>query len=367
MRINAHHPSLSSLLQHFTPNWFAVSMGTGITGLCLGSLPWQIAWIHDLALGIWLINFVLFIVFFTLWLSSVLLFPKIQLDLLRHSTLPFFLGCIPMALTTIVNGFILFGLPLYGDIALKIAENLWEINAVLSIFVAIIVPYFMFTHHQHAITTATTLWLLPIIAPEVAASSAGLVAAHLDPAIAHRFVIAGYLLWGISLPLAFGIIIIFIQRMIFHKLPEKSLGATIWLPLGPIAMGAYGLMTLGVAGGRIVASSHLFPWLNSLNSVGMIGAVILLGFASWILLIALFITLHYVRNGLPYNMTFWSFTFPLGVYTLAVLTLGKLIGIVFFAYYGALLTLILTFIWLFVAWKTLPGLLRGDLIRNPLL
>jgi tellurite resistance protein TehA-like permease len=155
--------------------------------------------------------------------------------------------------------------------------------------------------------------------------------------------------------------------MIFHNLPEKTLGATVWLPLGPIAMGAYGLMTLGEAGRRIVENSSAFPWLNSLNSLGIIGAVILLGFASWILLMALLITVHYIRRGLPYNMTFWSFTFPLGVYTLAVLTLSRIIGIAFFAYYGALLTLVLTLIWLYVAWKTLPGLLRGDLIRNPLL
>ena len=346
MRINQHHGSLSSLVQHFTPNWFAVTMGTGVTGLCLDSLPWHVAWMHELGTVIWLLNLFLFGVFFVLWLSGIIFFPKLQLDLLKHSTLPFFLGCLPMGMTTLVNGFILFGLPIFGEHALVLAQWSWYVNAFLAVLVVLVVPYFMFTHHEHAITSATTLWLLPIVAPEVAASSAGMVAAHLSPAAAEPMIILGYMLWGISLPLAFAVIVIFLQRMIFHKLPEKAIGATIWLPLGPVAMGALGLMTLGQ---------------------NIIGAMILLGFATWIALMALVITLHYIKDGLSYNMSFWSFTFPLGVYALSNLTLGKLTGLMFFNVYGSILTWLLTVIWFYVAWKTLPGLVRGDLIRNPLL
>jgi C4-dicarboxylate transporter/malic acid transport protein len=346
MRICPQYHSLRDLIQNFTPNWFSVTMGTGVTGLCLASLPWEKPWIHDLASAIWLINVGLFIIFFLLWISGIILFPQLQLRMLKHSTLPFFLGCLPMGMTTLVNGCLLFGEPIFGEHAVYVAEYLWYFNAFLAMLVVIIVPYFMFSHHEHSINSATTLWLLPIVAPEVAASSAGMIAAHLTPDAAATLHILGYMLWGISLPLAFGVIIIFLQKMIFHKLPEAAIGATIWLPLGPIAMGALGLMTLG-------------------NSV--LGGLIFLGFATWIALMALIITIHYIYQGLSYNMTFWSFTFPLGVYALSNLTLAHLSGIHFFAYYGTFLTLMLTLVWFYVAWKTLPGLIRGDLIRNPLL
>lgn len=256
-----------------------------------------------------------------------------------------------MALTTIINGFILFGIPMWGGFCLQLAHGLWYVNAFLSLLVVIAVPYFMFIHHEHKLESMTAIWLLPFVAAEVSASSAGMIAQHLSGNPALTLIILGYMLWGISVPLAFIIIGILFQRMAFHQLPSKELAATIWLPLGPISMGALSLMTLGVAAGQ----------------VNLIFVFILLGFSTWILIMALMITLHYARQGLSYSMTFWSFTFPLGVYALSILTLGKLTQITFFSDYGTLLTVALTGVWFWVASKTLPGLIRGNLIKNPLI
>ncbi len=351
MRPFSHHSNLQSLIQHFTPNWFAVNMGTGITSICLEQLPHQNIFLHSLAMGLWWFNIVLFLLFFGTWLTSIVLYPKLHVQLLKHSSLPFFLGCLPMGLTTIVNGFVLFGLPQWGMIAVNIATGLWYFNTCLSVLVVCIIPYFMFIHHKHQLETMTAIWLLPFVACEVSASSAGIIAQHLDYHMALPLIIIGYMLWGISVPLAFIIIGILFQRMVFHKLPATELGATIWLPLGPIGMGALGLMTLGLAS----------------EQLSIVFVLILCGFATWIFIMAVSITLYYFRQGLRYNMTFWSFTFPLGVYTLAMLQLGRILGLSVFTGYGTLLTFSLLGVWLFVACRTLPGLMRGNLIKNPLL
>ncbi len=39
-----------------------------------------------------------------------------------------FLGAIPMGLATILNGFLSFGIGLYGEVAVHIAQALWYID-----------------------------------------------------------------------------------------------------------------------------------------------------------------------------------------------------------------------------------------------
>lgn len=272
-----------------------------------------------------------------------------------------------MELTTVINGFVLFGAPLWGEGALQIAHGLWFINAFLAILVVIVVPYFMFVYHVHKLETMTAVWLLPFVACEVTASSAGILASTLSGGSAYTLILLGYILWGISLPLAFAVIVILLQRIAFHRLPSKELGATVWLPLGPIGMGALGLLTLAKAADHLIQNGATESWLLFAHPLGVIAATMLFGFASWIFIIALLITIHYIRQGLEYNMTFWSFIFPLGVYTLSTLLLGKMLTMSFLGYYGSLLTFGLLFVWLYVGSRTLPGLMRGNLIKNPIL
>ena len=52
-----------------------------------------------------------------------------------------FLGTIPMGLATLVNGFLKYGLPLYGDSALEIAKLLWYIDVVMAVGIARLVPF----------------------------------------------------------------------------------------------------------------------------------------------------------------------------------------------------------------------------------
>lgn len=99
-----------------------------------------------------------------------------------------------MGLATILNGFLSFGIGLYGEVAVHIAQALWYID-VLALAIAWIVPFCMFSRQNHQLHTMTAIWLLPVVACEVAASSAGMLVAHL-PADVHSFhlLLAGYVL-----------------------------------------------------------------------------------------------------------------------------------------------------------------------------
>lgn len=94
---------------------------------------------------------------------------------------------------------------------------------LLALAIAWIVPFCMFSRQNHQLHTMTAIWLLPVVACEVAASSAGMLVAHL-PADVHSFhlLLAGYVLWGISVLPAFAILTILMLRMALHQLPEKK-------------------------------------------------------------------------------------------------------------------------------------------------
>jgi tellurite resistance protein TehA-like permease len=85
------------------------------------------------------------------------------------------------------------------------------------------------------------------------------------------------------------------------------------------------------------------------------------------MLLAMLITVRYFRDGIPFNLGWWGFTFPLGVYTVATLKLSTLIDLTFFKVFGALLVIILAAMWLLVAVKTVRGAWSGKLFVSPCL
>jgi len=74
-----------------------------------------------------------------------------------------------------------------------------------------------------------------------------------------------------------------------------------------------------------------------------------------------------MRQGIQFNMGWWGYTFPLGVYTAATILLGRLTGFAAFSWTGIALTALLAAAWVTVARHTLHGLWHGHLFHAPCL
>ncbi len=79
------------------------------------------------------------------------------------------------------------------------------------------------------------------------------------------------------------------------------------------------------------------------------------------------ITVRYLRDGMPFNIGWWGFTFPLGVYAVATLTLGRQAHLALLDGTGAALVGLLVLMWCVVAVRTVIGAWRGDLFFAPCL
>lgn len=354
------------VIRQFTPNWFAATMGTGILSAVLPQLPMHIPGLYQVAEALWMLNIVLFLTFSFLYAARWVMFFEQARRIFGHSTVSMFLGTIPMGLATIINGLLTFGLARWGEGVLPLVEMLWWLDVAMSMACGVLIPFMMFTRQTHRIDQMTAVWLLPVVAAEVAAASGGLLAPHMaDHYSQFSILITSFVLWGLSVPVAFSILTILLLRMALHKLPHESMAASSWLALGPISTGAFGLMVLGADSPTIFAAHGLRAVGEIASGLGLIAGIVLWGVSMWWLLMAVLITARYLRDGITFNLGWWGFTFPLGVFALTTLKLGAALDLAFFAVFGSLLVAGLAALWLVIMKRTLAGAYKGELFVSP--
>ncbi|MBT0727486.1 TDT family transporter [Rosenbergiella australiborealis] len=363
-----HLASLTELVRFFTPNWFAVTMGTGVLALVLAQAVAASSPLFVLARTLWLINGSLFVLFSLLYGARWLFYPQEACKIFQHPQMSMFLGTIPMGLATVINGFINFGVPMMGDEAIVIAHSLWMLDAILAILCGAGLPLFMFTRQSHNLSSMTGLWLLPIVTAEVAAASGWIIAPHLSDIVQQRdMVIFNMLLWAFSVPIALSILVILLLRMALHKLPPIALSATTWLALGPIGTGALGMFLLSQQSELLSRDPTLAGYSHVIAGIGWMMGILLWGVGAWWFLIALGVTFYYVKRGIPFNLGWWGYIFPLGVFTLATFKLAQLTAITFFSSLSVGFLLLLASLWIIVMAKTLRGAWSGQLFFSPCL
>ncbi|HZG27979.1 TDT family transporter [Agrobacterium tumefaciens] len=353
------------LIRQFTPNWFAAVMGTGIVALALNEFVSTVPALHSVAFGLWLLNAVIFILMLVIYAARWILFFQEAKRILDHSVVSMYFGCIPMALATVINGLVIFATPAVGTQAIDIAVWLWIVDVIIAIACGIAVPFLMFTRQQHSTEGMTAIWLLPIVAGEVAASSGAVLADHLslEPG-AQMIVLVSYILWGFSVPMAFCIMAILVLRLSLHKLPPTTMAPSMFLTLGPIGTGALGVLALGTV---VLKIPSMALHAASLHSLGMVGGLVLWGVGVWWIGISVLSTIKYFKRGLPFNLGWWGYVFPLGVFSIATLRLGEVTGRQEFWWVAVVLVALLTVAWSYIFWRTVKGAYSGTLFVAPCL
>ena len=166
---------------------------------------------------------------------------------------------------------------------------------------------------------------------------------------------------------ALSILVVLVLRLILHKLPHKDMAASGWLALGPIGTGALGLLLLGQDAPSVFAAAGIPAIGPVARGIGVIGGAMLWGYGVWWLALAMMVTCRYLRDGMPFNIGWWGFTFPLGVYAVATLTLARQTHLAFLADIGAVLVGLLALLWSIVFTRTAIGAWSGQLFFSPCL
>jgi len=270
-----------------------------------------------------------------------------------------------MGLATIVNMTVFVCVPAFGSWAWKLAWALWWVDIVISIATCMYMPFVIITVHEAKLESLTAVWLLPIVSTIVASASGGIVAAALpNPQHALWTLITSYVLLGTGLPLALVVLVMYFHRLTMYRLPPREVIVSVFLPLGPLGQGGFAIMQLGKVAKSIFPTTHtlITGSGNTLYTLGFVVAIILWGYG----LVWLFFALASISlSRFPFNMGWWGFTFPLGVFTVSTTTMAVELPSLFFKVLGTIFSVAVVLLWLVVSAGTIKGIASGKLLYAP--
>ena len=354
-----------------TPNWFATVMGTGIVANAAAALPTPFTGLRIFGLVVWVLAAALLIAVTAATAAAWRTARPAAAAWHRDPVMSHFYGAPPMAMLTVGAGTLLLGQHLIGlRAAVGIDWVLWTAGTVTGLAVAVMIPRLAMTRPGrvptggapagHAPGAAFGGWLMPVVPPMVSAATGALLIPYTPAGPARAgLLIACYVMFGLSVAAS---VVVF--RLLWRQLAAAGPGPaamvpTWWMVLGPLGQSVTAANLLGRNAHLAVAA----PWARAMQAFGLVYGVPVWGLALLWAGAAAVITVRTARRGLPFSLTWWSFTFPVGTLVtgtaaLAVHTHSGLFRAAAAIGYAALVTA-----WLTVATRTLHGSLRGDLLR----
>lgn len=100
------------------------------------------------------------------------------------------------------------------------------------------------SNRRHDLAEMTALYLIPIVAIVIAATSGGLVASALVNKNHQLWtLVLSYIFWGIGTPLSWIILTMYFIRMTVHKPLEREVIVSLLLPMGPLGLSGFSYAT----------------------------------------------------------------------------------------------------------------------------
>lgn len=354
----------ADLFRGIGPNWFAAVMGTGIVANAAATLPVRVPGLRTAAEFVWILA--------TAMLTALVGATAVHWarhretargHALNASMAPFY-GAPPMALLTVGAGTLVFGPAAIGEsAAVGIGAVLWTVGTLAGLASTVAVPYLMITRHDLRLDSVFPTWLMPVVPPMVSAATGPLLIPHLDGGQARLgLLLACYAMFGISLFATAALLPLIWTRLILHRTGPAVMVPTLFIVLGPLGQSVTAANTLGAVAPQAVSE----PYASAFEAFAVLYGVPVLGFALLWLGLAIALTWRTHRVDLPFAMTWWGFTFPVGTCVTGASALAHHTGSDVFTALAAALYALLVGAWLVVAARTARGCLSGHLFRTPI-
>jgi C4-dicarboxylate transporter/malic acid transport protein len=340
------------------PNWFATIMGTGIVANAAAILPVHVTGLHTAALAVWALAALALIALTAAWAVHWIRHRDRAVAHAANPVMAQFWGAPAMALMTVGTGTLLLGRDWIGVRAAVDADwVLWGAGTALGLVTACWIPYLMMTRHSIAPGSAFGGWLMPVVPPMVSAANGALLIPHLAAGQGRLTMLLGcYAMFGISL-IASVIIItqIWSRKIMYHHGPAIMM-PTMWIVLGPLGQSITAAGNLAGVAGTVLPR----PYPAGAGVFALLYGVPTWGFAMLWLALATAVTVRTARRGLPFGLTWWSFTFPVGTVVTGTISLAARTGSEALRGASVLLFVLLAAAWLVVAARTAAGSARGQ-------
>ncbi len=352
------------VLGNIGPNWFASVMGTGIVAVAGATLPLHMPGLRAFTEAVWVIATALLLVLIVVVGGHWLRHPTVARTHARNPQMAHFYGAAPMALMTVGAGAMLVGRDLVGErVAVDLDWVLWTLGTLGGLFTAVSIPFLMFTQYDVEPDAAFGGWLMPVVPPMVSAATGALLLPHMPAGSGRETLLYGcYAMFGLSLLASFNIIAMIWNRLTHYGTSGTARVPTLWIVLGPLGQSITAAGLLGAAAKNGSVDRAL---AEDMNAFAILYGVPVWGFAVLWIALATALTVRTLRRGMPFALTWWSLTFPVGTFVTGTSQLAAHTHLPAFkvaaaiAYFGLLST------WILVTIRTARNSLHGNLLQLP--
>ncbi|WP_413544363.1 tellurite resistance/C4-dicarboxylate transporter family protein [Citricoccus nitrophenolicus] len=293
--------------EHLSPGYFAFVMGTGILSIGASQRGWAL--LSTVFLAVAVVGLAV-LVGLNVW--RFLAFREALGRDLRDPAQAFLSFTFVAAVNVVASALAGFG-------AFGASSALLVVGSVSWLVLGYAIPWAaVLGRVERPVTSAANgTWFICVVASQ----SVALVSATLEPQLPEaREVLAvlAVFAWSVGLALYVAVAILVAYRMLAFALEPEDLTPAYWVSMGALAI------TI-VAGSRIV-EMHSTPMVDAVRGLVAGVAVVLWCFATWLIpaLAAGGIWRHVVKRvPLAYDSTWWSIVFPLGMYAVAGMYLGR--------------------------------------------
>lgn len=200
-----------------------------------------------------------------------------------------------------------------------VAAVLLAVSVLVWLVLGYVIPWtaVLGSDRRPMLDTANGTWFIWVVASQ----SIAVVAAGLEPVYAglrHELAILAVFAWSVGVVLYAATAVFVALRVMLYPLEPRHLDPPYWVAMGAVAI------TI-VAGARIVEMEDA-PMIDVTRGLVAGMSVVFWAFATWLIpvLVAAGVWRHFLhRIPLVYQPTLWSLVFPLGMYSVAGIYLGR--------------------------------------------
>jgi tellurite resistance protein TehA-like permease len=344
--------TVDSRLGGLPPNWYASVMGTGIVANAIPALGIHSGPLFRVATLVWLLA--------SAWLVTLTVAAiRRGRSWLADPVVSHFYGAPPMAMLTVGAGTLLFGKGILGPVlAVGISASCWLIGTIAGLASAIVVPLRMIAQRRAQLSDAFGGWLMPVVPPMVSAATGAALIPHLAAGAARQtMLLSCYAMFGFAAVASAVVIALLWAKLLRHGTGPAKMIPTLFIVLGPLGQSITAANLLGAL------APGVFPgaYGSAFSAFGLLYGVPVLGVAMAWLLVAGTVAVRTVRSGMPFSLTWWSFTFPVGTCVTGTAALARSTHLGSLWVHAIGLYLILVAAWVVVGARTISRTVRGTL------
>lgn len=354
-------PSFSDTVRHFNPAWFASVMGTAVVPLAISFI--DAPWVEPVAAVFLLLSLLMFVAILVPWTIRFFVYPDAVRHDLEHPVAASFFPTMPIAIVVVSLDFMKYPELFFSrSTSEQLAFWLWLIGSVGILAAGFIVLPRIYRSSSIELSHANFGWFIPPVA-NLLVPVGGLEIAVLFPDRFELSFLLSMIGLGVGLVLFIFVGALVYQRYVLHTLPPSKFAATSFIAIAPtaiIAVALFKLMRLLEAGTPIDISA------DAVRALAVIGILIAWGFAAWAFVMAVVIVAMYARQlDLPYALSWWAYTFPLGALAVSTGVVWRVTGFVSVQWFYAVVLVALGCAWVVVAVRTAMAVWTGQVLQSP--